>query len=318
MNKFEKDIEKFVDKIDSKLGFKNNSNESTGQHGRDLENEGHSSYNNYTQGSNEEFRTNIKWLDNIIKNVTEVIEKIKSICGINKYSNLRINNNLQIRHPKYTGHVDYKILQPYQISIIKSRQTKIQVSNLYELYKVFGGKYVVINAETTGKTSKDKVIELSAVVVENGIERSSFSCFIESVEHIPQEATMVNNITDEIIHTQGLRPVDAYRAFITYLGDVATGNAIVVGHDISNDLKFICRELKKAGLGASFRSIDIIDLARQYLTLQDVKLDTLAAYFGIEQRETHRAVEDARLAHQIMEKIVLIATGKMTKPSQFF
>ncbi len=95
-------------------------------------------------------------------------------------------------------------------------------------------KYVVVDLETTGiSCEKDRIIEISAVKVVNGIVVEEFSELVNPECRIPYYASRVNGITDEMVK-------DA-RTFDKVLPDFLRfiGESILVGHNIQSfDMKY--------------------------------------------------------------------------------
>lgn len=62
------------------------------------------------------------------------------------------------------------------------------------------GNYVVFDLETTGiSTSRDDIIEISAIRVNDHERTETFSRLVNPGRPIPPEATRINGITDEMV-----------------------------------------------------------------------------------------------------------------------
>lgn len=60
--------------------------------------------------------------------------------------------------------------------------------------------YVVLDLETTGhNVLEDSIIEISAIKVRNNVIVDEFSTLINPEIHIPEMATRVNHITDDMV-----------------------------------------------------------------------------------------------------------------------
>lgn len=155
--------------------------------------------------------------------------------------------------------------------------------------------YTVIDTETTGLHSNDRIVELAAVRVRNGAIESSYHKLINPGMPINPMASQVNGITDSMVkHSPSFRLVkDDFLSFI--------GNDILVGHNIPFDIKFINREL---GYPITNRFVDTLKLARSCVCdTANYKLATLVKYFGLDKEQDHRALGDAELTFQVYEKL---------------
>lgn len=82
---------------------------------------------------------------------------------------------------------------------------------------------------------------------------------------------------------------------------VKLGNAVIVGHNIAFDIKF----LESFGLKFSGGSIDTLDLVQWLLpTHHSYNLENLMHTFGIAHKEAHRALADSLAALKLLEKLL--------------
>lgn len=167
--------------------------------------------------------------------------------------------------------------------------------------------YVVFDLETTGiSCSFDEVIEISAVKVVNETVVDEFSTLVNPGRHIPEEASDVNGITDDMVkNAPGFKPV--LKEFVDFVGELP-----LVGHNINSfDMKFIYRDLNKFfGMTISNDYIDTLKISRAYLKeLKHHRLVDLASYYGIDTTGAHRALNDCRMN----QKIFFCLSGEMTE-----
>jgi DNA polymerase III epsilon subunit-like protein len=84
------------------------------------------------------------------------------------------------------------------------------------------------------------------------------------------------------------------------------GNAIIVGHNIIFDIRF----LESFGLKFSGGSIDTLDLVQWLLpTHHSYNLENLMHTFGIAHKEAHRALADSKAAISLLEKLLQVYCG---------
>lgn len=98
--------------------------------------------------------------------------------------------------------------------------------------------YVLFDLETTGiSRNTDEVIEISAVKVRNGRVVDEFSHLVNPGKSIPYAASMVNNITNQMV-----RNAPHFDRVLEYFVNFIE-NDTLVGHNIcSFDMPFIYRD----------------------------------------------------------------------------
>ena len=161
--------------------------------------------------------------------------------------------------------------------------------------------YVVYDLETTGTSCEsDRVVELAAIKVEDGLVKEEFATLVNPGMPIPCWATNVHGITDKMV--ADAPAVDAVlRGFSEFAGDM-----ILVGHNIHTfDMRFIWRDAwKYFGMTIGNDYIDTLLLARLYLPqLGHHTLTDLAGYYGIAADGAHRALVDCRMNQKVFEKL---------------
>ena len=197
---------------------------------------------------------------------------------------------------------------------------KQSVSDLNELVKYTGitpktnfdklGSFVVIDVETTGLSSmKDNLLEVAAIKFEDWTPVEKFQTLLNPGRHIPDDASEVNNITDDMVASSPTfsQIVNCLSSFI--------GKSNIVGHNLPFDLKFLYRH------GYNFteekrRYYDTCEIAKKTLKkpkmkwdkewgeyvvndnydydVEDYKLTTLCDYYRIRDNSSaHRALSDA-------------------------
>lgn len=164
--------------------------------------------------------------------------------------------------------------------------------------------YVVFDLETTGiNVNNDDIIEISAIKVVNRSIKSQFSTLINPGRPIPYQATMVNNITNEMVKSAP-DIVQGIEGFLEFVGD-----SVLVGHNIHNfDLNFVYDAVMNI-YDKEFRNdyIDTLLMARKCLPqLSSHKLVNVAAHFGIETEGAHRALNDCIMNQKCYEEMGLL------------
>lgn len=207
-----------------------------------------------------------------------------------------------------------------EIKVTDTKHNKQTVSELEELIKYTNitpktsfdriGSFVVIDTETTGLSStKDNLVEIAAIRFEDWIPVEKFHTLLNPGKQIPEAASAINNITDEMVFD-----APTFSQIIDSL-EVFVGKSNIVGHNLPFDLKFLYRH------GYNFttqkrRYYDTCEIAKKTLKkpkmkwdkeyeeyvindncdydVKDYKLTTLCEYYGIRDNLfSHRALSDA-------------------------
>ena len=186
------------------------------------------------------------------------------------------------------------------------------------------GRFVVIDIETTGlKISSCEVVEIAAIKFHNFKPVEVFHTMIKPKHSIPDEATEINGITDDMV-AQSPRLHEVMPSLQAFVDGYA-----LLGHNLIFDLRFLCRRGLDV-LSQERKFYDTMKIAQTLLKtpkpkydkeldrwvrnddadydVYDCKLDTLCQYYSIVRPEAHRALGDcydtARLFYELCgEKI---------------
>jgi len=162
------------------------------------------------------------------------------------------------------------------------------------------GTFVVFDLETTGFSPiQDKIIEIGAVKVENGVITDKYSTFVNPKVPIPFRITQLTSITDRMV----MEAPDIETVLPEFLEFVK--GAVLVAHNASFDVGFIEQNCRYQDITPDFTSVDTVALARILLpTLSKFKLNVVAKALNISQEHHHRAVDDARVTAEIFVKFI--------------
>ena len=172
--------------------------------------------------------------------------------------------------------------------------------------------YVALDLETTGLSPrKDSILEIGAVRVKDGKVQEDYAELIYPGFPIPERITELTGITDEMVKNQRDERT-VVEEFLEFCKD-----SVVVGHNIAFDLGFLCQ--KAANIGKKFENeaLDTLKIARKYLPeLPSRKLGDLCVYYQIEQKQWHRAYEDAMSAANVYFRLCELS-GEETIVEQY-
>ncbi len=159
--------------------------------------------------------------------------------------------------------------------------------------------YVALDLETTGLSPrKDSILEIGAVRVKDGKVQEDYAELIYPGFPIPERITELTGITDEMVKNQRDERT-VVEEFLEFCKD-----SVVVGHNIAFDLGFLCQKAVNIGKKFENEALDTLKIARKYLPeLPSRKLGDLCVYYQIEQKQWHRAYEDARVTSELYRKL---------------
>ena len=180
----------------------------------------------------------------------------------------------------------------------------VRASLYTETARELSERFIAFDTETTGlDPDRDCIVELGAVVFEKGIPIASFQSYVYPGICIPAEVSALNHITDEMLAVAPTEK-DVYPEFMKFLGDAASGKALICGHVAAFDLSFLCKALDRFGIEAAFRFIDTRQLATQISELDHHSLAAAADFFEIPHEKDHQAKDDALTSGRILLKIL--------------
>lgn len=159
----------------------------------------------------------------------------------------------------------------------------------------FDGTFICFDIETTGlSAARDKITEIGAVKVENGIITDTFSTFANPEMPIPQKITQLTGITDDMVKDAPSQS-EAVGAFLEFAGD-----NVLVAHNAPFDTSFIAKACEDMGREYNYTSIDTVAISRAILTdIKNCKLDTVAKFLRLGDFNHHRATDDAEMLARI-------------------
>lgn len=151
---------------------------------------------------------------------------------------------------------------------------------------------IALDIETTGlDSSKDAIIEVAAVRFSGHRVEAEWTSLINPGRPIPPLITQLTGISNEMV-----RNAPPLRAVSQDLADFV-GNDPVVGHNVQFDVGF----LRRQNLLRLNQTVDTYELAAITLPGNSrYNLGTLGKTLGIMIPNSHRALDDARLAHAVL------------------
>ncbi len=167
----------------------------------------------------------------------------------------------------------------------------------------FKSQYVAFDLETTGLSAKnDRIIEIGAVLMENGREIDRFQTFVDPEMRLQKETIDLTGITDDML--KGAPKLeDVFPKFLEFVG-----NRVLIAHNADFDTGFIRAACEKLGYPYTYTSADTLVMAQNLLPhLSKFKLDVVANALNLPEFNHHRAADDAvtcgLIAAKLFEKI---------------
>lgn len=164
---------------------------------------------------------------------------------------------------------------------------------------------IVLDTETTGfdPETGDRIVEIGAVELWNHLPTGkTYHQYLNPERAMPQEAFEVHGLGDDFLRD---KPIfrDVAQAFLAFIGD-----ARLVIHNASFDMKFLNAELGWAGLPPlpHDRAIDTVAIARRKFPGSPASLDALCRRFGIDNsaRTLHGALLDSEILAEVYLELI--------------
>jgi len=155
--------------------------------------------------------------------------------------------------------------------------------------------FVVFDIETTGLSPYDDgIIEIGAVLLEDGHEVDRFHTFADPDMPIPYEITNLTGITDADVAGAPSQQ-EAVLAFLRFAGDRA-----LVAHNADFDVGFIYEACQRYGIDFAPCYIDTLAISRTlFPRLKNHRLVTVAEFTGYAGFRHHRADSDTKATAHI-------------------
>lgn len=157
-----------------------------------------------------------------------------------------------------------------------------------------------VDLETTGtRAGSDRITEIAMVRTEGGAEVARWSSLIDPETPIPEQIVQITGINDEMVR-------DA-PSFAQVLPDVLQmlDGAALVAHNAAFDAGFLRHAFKRRGVAFESPVLCTLKLSRAlYPRHKRHGLDALIPRFDLQCRARHRAMGDAELLPQLLDKII--------------
>ena len=166
-----------------------------------------------------------------------------------------------------------------------------------------GAGWAVVDVETSGfRPGQARIVSVAALAVgdDGNVERSVATLLDPGVDPGP---THVHGLTTEMLAGQ-----PCFADVAAELVEVLRGRTLVA-HNVGFDYSFLTAEAELAGLELPIDSVMCtVELARRLdLGTDNMRLETLAAHWGVSQMKPHDALDDALVLAQILKPALVRA-----------
>ncbi len=154
--------------------------------------------------------------------------------------------------------------------------------------EVLNEVYCIVDIETTGTDIvNDKITEIGAVKIVNGVIVEEFQTLVNPRVEIPKRIVELTGIDDDLVKNSPFIE-DVFADFFKFIQ-----GSIFVAHNSDFDFKMLSINGKKLGYLMTNKVIDTLELSRKVLPqLKRHKLNVVCDHYGITFHH-HRALSDA-------------------------
>ncbi len=155
--------------------------------------------------------------------------------------------------------------------------------------------FVVLDVETTGLVPEaEKVIELGALKIEQGVVVDQFHTLLSIDALLPKRITDLTGITEEMLRGQPKFSEISKRLYSFLEGQV------LLGHNVPFDYKFIKTEFGRVGMEYEAQVLDTLEIAKKvHPELTSRSLESMCREYHIKNENAHRALADATVTAKL-------------------
>ena len=186
----------------------------------------------------------------------------------------------------------------------QSYSVRYYPKSLFDLKRMNPIRYIAMDVETTGLSCfNDRIVELSAVLFENGSIIKEFTSLVNPQCHIPLDVVKIHGIDDEMVKDapDGKTMLLKWNETMHWIDDPTI---VFVAHNARFDMSFLAQTMQRAGYTTSMHYVDSLSICRKLLSLPNYKLNTVADHYHIINPQAHRAYADALTCGKIMWQLI--------------
>ncbi|HVL54952.1 MAG TPA: exonuclease domain-containing protein, partial [Burkholderiaceae bacterium] len=159
--------------------------------------------------------------------------------------------------------------------------------------------FAFVDLETTGvSAAADRITEIGVVLIDNGAPSGEWSSLVDPGVPIPPAIQSLTGITNDMV-----RQAPAFRDIAVKLREMLK-NRIVVAHNARFDYGFLKNEYRRLGERLTAELLCTVRLSRRlFPQFSSHSLDSILARHRLPGAGRHRALGDARLLAQFVERL---------------
>lgn len=175
------------------------------------------------------------------------------------------------------------------------------------LLKDFPEKMAIIDCETTGgKATKDRIIEIAIIIVDQGMIIEKWQSFINPKRFIPPWITEITGIQQSQVEQ-----APTFEEIWPQIEQRLEGR-VLVAHNARFDYGFIKNEVNRLQQSYSAKTLCSVKLSRQlYPLAKKHSLDAIIQRLGCHVENRHRAMDDAEVIVLLFTQIQLCFDSEM-------
>lgn len=173
-----------------------------------------------------------------------------------------------------------------------------------ELKNIFHGDFLVLDTETTGLDSNAEIIEIGIVDKDSNV---IFDSLIKPVNSIPEEATVIHGITNEMVKNS-----PSYKEIYGELKSIVNGKTLII-YNADYDLRLLDQTAEINGISNefNFKCLCFMKAYAHYYgeTKPDgewrwQRLTNAVGHYGITVENAHRAIGDCQMTLQLFNAVI--------------
>jgi len=165
--------------------------------------------------------------------------------------------------------------------------------------------FAVVDVETTGMRAgtSDRITEIAVVVVSRGRREVALNSLVNPGRPIPPAICAITNITNDMV-----RDAPTFAEVVDQVLAALAGR-VFVAHNARFDWGFIDAEVRRArDLALDGPRLCTVRLARRLVKgVRSCGLDNLTQYFGFANSARHRAMGDALVTADLLDRLLQLA-----------
>lgn len=174
--------------------------------------------------------------------------------------------------------------------------------NYWEEYHKLPTNFVLLDTETTGFSRHDKIIQFSAIKVNDLKIVDTYNQLINPQKNLPRKITSLTHI-----HEQDLFDKPTFETVLPNIQSFI-GKNIIVGHNIRYDLRMLCQECTMAKQAYTYHQfVDTLELSKKIIPgLLSYKLENLKQLLPkdkISDLTSHNALNDIKINLEVYKLI---------------